>query len=50
MTARWVWIGWRLARSLVLHDWARAGRDSLMSPGELSVVRVTSAGRGLGGS
>ncbi len=40
MTARWVWTGWRLARSLVLHGWACAGRDSLMSPGQLSIARV----------
>ena len=46
MTARWVWTGWRLARSLILHDWACAERDSLMSPGQLGIARVTSAGRG----
>ena len=50
MIARWVWIGWRLVRSLILHDWACAERDSLMSPGQLSIARVASAGRGLGGS
>ena len=48
MTARWVWTGWRLARNLILHNWGCAGRDSLMSPGQLSIARVTSARRGLG--
>ncbi len=49
MTARGVWTGWRLVRSLILHDWACAERDSLMSPGQLSIARVNLCRAGLGG-